>query len=165
MSLYYFFQSNIDLRGKNFLWADDLAQYDSILQIPFDVPFYGDHVSLFTITATLTSLLISVYSMSNMQDNSNPVMKYMPYLFPVFLLFVFNTLPSALTWYYTVSNTITLVLQIVIQKYIINHDKILAQINENRKKPIKKSKFQAKVEAMQDSQKKIQEMKNKNTKK
>ena len=165
MSLYYFFQSNIDLRGKNFLWADDLAQYDSILQIPFDVPFYGDHVSLFTITATLTSLLISVYSMSNMQDNSNPVMKYMPYIFPVFLLFVFNTLPSALTWYYTVSNTITLVLQIVIQKYIINHDKILAQINENRKKPVKKSKLQAKVEAMQDSQKKIQEMKNKNTKK
>lgn len=165
MSLYYFFQSNIDLRGKNFLWADDLAQYDSILQIPFDVPFYGDHVSLFTITATLTSLLISVYSMSTMQDNSNPVMKYMPYIFPVFLLFVFNTLPSALTWYYTVSNTITLVLQIVIQKYIINHDKILAQINENRKKPVKKSKLQAKVEAMQDSQKKIQEMKNKNTKK
>jgi YidC/Oxa1 family membrane protein insertase len=103
--------------------------------------------------------------MSNMQDNSNPVMKYMPYIFPVFLLFVFNTLPSALTWYYTVSNTITLVLQIVIQKYIINHDKILAQINENRKKPVKKSKLQAKVEAMQDSQKKIQEMKNKNTKK
>jgi YidC/Oxa1 family membrane protein insertase len=165
MSLYYFFQSNIDLRGKNFLWADDLAQYDSILQIPFDVPFYGDHVSLFTITATLTSLLISVYSMSTMQDNSNPVMKYMPYIFPVFLLFVFNTLPSALTWYYTVSNTITLVLQIVIQKYIINHDKILAQINENRKKPVKKSKLQAKVEAMQDSQKKIQEMKNKTTKK
>jgi YidC/Oxa1 family membrane protein insertase len=165
MSLYYFFQSNIDLRGKNFLWADDLAQYDSILQIPFDIPFYGDHVSLFTITATLTSLIISVYSMSNMQDNSNPVMKYMPYIFPVFLLFVFNTLPSALTWYYTVSNTITLVLQIVIQKYIINHDKILAQINENRKKPVKKSKLQAKVEAMQDSQKKIQEMKNKSTKK
>ena len=147
------------------MWADDLAQYDSILQIQFDIPFYGDHVSLFTITATLTSLLISVYSMSNMQDNSNPVMKYMPYIFPVFLLFVFNTLPSALTWYYTVSNTITLVLQIVIQKYIINHDKILAQINENRKKPVKKSKLQAKVEAMQDSQKKIQEMKNKNTKK
>ncbi|MEX0636871.1 MAG: membrane protein insertase YidC, partial [Ferruginibacter sp.] len=165
MSLYYFFQSNIDLRGKNFLWADDLAQYDSILQIPFNIPFYGDHVSLFTITATLTSLLISVYSMSNMQDNSNPVMKYMPYIFPVFLLFIFNTLPSALTWYYTVSNTITLILQIIIQKYIINHSKILAQINENRKKPIKKSKLQARVEAMQESQKKVKDMKNKNTKK
>jgi len=165
MSLYYFFQSNIDLRGKNFLWADDLAQYDSILQLPFNIPFYGDHVSLFTITATLTSLLISVYSMSNMQDNSNPVMKYMPYIFPVFLLFIFNTLPSALTWYYTVSNTITLILQIIIQKYIINHGKILAQINENRKKPVKKSKLQARVEAMQESQKKVQGMKNKNVKK
>lgn len=165
MSLYYFFQSNIDLRGKNFLWADDLAQYDSIFQLPFDVPFYGDHVSLFTITATLTSLLISVYSMSNMQDNSNPVMKYMPYIFPVFLLFIFNTLPSALTWYYTVSNTITLLLQIVIQKYIINHDKILAQINENRKKPVKQSKLQARVEAMQATQKKMQDMKGKNPKK
>jgi YidC/Oxa1 family membrane protein insertase len=165
MSLYYFFQSNIDLRGKNFLWADDLAQYDSILQLPFEIPFYGDHVSLFTITATITSLLISVYSMSNMQDNSNPVMKYMPYIFPVFLLFIFNTLPAALTWYYTVSNSITLILQIVIQKYIINHDKILMQINENRKKPVKKSKLQAKVEAMQESQKKLQDMKNKGSKK
>jgi YidC/Oxa1 family membrane protein insertase len=100
-----------------------------------------------------------------MQDNSNPVMKYMPYIFPVFLLFIFNTLPAALTWYYTVSNSITLILQIVIQKYIINHDKILMQINENRKKPVKKSKLQAKVEAMQESQKKLQDMKNKGSKK
>ena len=132
MSLYYFFQSNIDLRGKHFLWADDLAAYDSILKLPFSIPFYGDHVSLFTITATVTSMLISIYSMSQMQDNSNPVMKYMPYIFPIMLLGVFNRLPSALTWYYTVSNTITLILQIVIQKYIIDHDKILAQLNENK---------------------------------
>jgi len=84
MSLYYFFQSNIALRGQSFLWAKDLAAYDSIYELPFKIPFYGDHVSLFTITATLTSLLISIYSMSNMQDNSNPVMKYMPYIFPVY---------------------------------------------------------------------------------
>ncbi len=165
MSLYYFFQSNIDLRGKNFLWADDLAAYDSIYNLPFSIPFYGDHVSLFTLTATLTSLLISVYSMSNMQDNNNPVMKYMPYIFPVLLLGVFNTLPAALTWYYTVSNTITLILQIVIQKYIINHDKIMAQMNENRKKPVKKSKLQERMEAMQQSQKKLQDMKSKTAKK
>ena len=82
-----------------------------------------------------------------MQDNSNPVMKYMPYIFPVLLLGVFNTLPSALTWYYTVSNTITLILQIVIQKYIINHDKIMEQMTENRKKPVKKSTWQARLEA------------------
>jgi len=165
MSLYYFFQSNISLRGQDFLWAKDLAAYDSIATLPFSIPFYGDHVSLFTITATLTSLIISVYSMSTMQDNSNPVMKYMPYIFPVLLLGVFNNLPSALTWYYTVSNTITLILQIVIQKYIINHEKILAQIEENRKKPVKQSKLQERMMAMQESNKKLQELKKKNIKK
>jgi len=164
MSLYYFFQSNISLRGQNFLWAKDLAAYDSIATLPFSIPFYGDHVSLFTITATVTSLIISIYSMSNMQDNSNPVMKYMPYIFPVMLLGVFNNLPAALTWYYTVSNTITLLLQIVIQKYIINHEKILAQIEENRKKPVKQSKFQERMMAMQEQNKKLQEMKKKNGK-
>ncbi len=162
MSLYYFFQANIALRGQSFLWAKDLAAYDSIYQLPFSIPLYGDHVSLFTITATLTSLLISIYSMSNMQDNSNPVMKYMPYIFPILLLFIFNRLPSALTWYYTVSNTITLILQIVIQKYIIDHEKILAQIEENRKKPVKQSKLQERMQAMQESQKKLQDLKNKN---
>ena len=164
MSLYYFFQSNISLRGENFLWAKDLAAYDSIYNLPFEIPFYGDHVSLFTITATLTSLLISIYSMSSMQDNSNPVMKYMPYIFPVLLLGVFNMLPAALTWYYTVSNTITLILQIVIQKYIIDHDKILAQIEINRKKPVKQSKLQERIQAMQDANKKVQELKSKTKK-
>lgn len=161
MSLYYFFQSNISLRGESFLWAKDLAAYDSIASLPFSIPFYGDHVSLFTLTATITSLVISIYSMSSMQDNTNPVMKYMPYIFPVLLLGVFNNLPSALTWYYTVSNTITLILQIVIQKYIINHEKILAQIEENRKKPVKQNKFQERLAAMQETQKKLQEMKKK----
>ncbi|MEI7734654.1 MAG: membrane protein insertase YidC [Ferruginibacter sp.] len=168
MSLYYFFQANISLRGQSFLWAKDLAAYDSIWtfgDVPLLSSVYGDHVSLFTITATLTSLLISIYSMSNMQDNNNPVMKYMPYIFPVLLLGVFNRLPSALTWYYTVSNTITLLLQIVIQKYIIDHDKILAQIAENRKKPVKQSKLQERIQAMQESQKKIQDQKGKGNKK
>ncbi|HRB23953.1 MAG TPA: membrane protein insertase YidC, partial [Ferruginibacter sp.] len=106
-----------------------------------------------------------IYSMSQMQDNSNPVMKYMPYIFPIMLLGVFNRLPSALTWYYTISNTITLILQIVIQKYIINHDKILAQLNENKKKPQKQSKLQERIQAMQDAQKKIKDMKEKTAKK
>lgn len=164
MSLYYFFQSNISLRGENFLWAKDLAAYDSIYNMPFSIPFYGDHISLFTITATLTSLLISIYSMSSMQDNSNPVMKYMPYIFPVMLLGVFNNLPSALTWYYTISNTITLILQIIIQQYIIDHDKILAQIEINRKKPVKQSKLQEKIQAMQEANQKVQDLKNKTKK-
>jgi YidC/Oxa1 family membrane protein insertase len=164
MSLYFFFQSNIDLRGKNFLWADDLSTYDSIAKLPFEIWQYGDHVSLFTLTATATSLLISIYSMSSMQDNTNPMMKYMPYIFPFMLLFVFNPLPAALTWYYTVSNVITLILQFIIQNYIINHEKILVQINENRKKPVKQSKFQERLQAMQEAQKKMQEMKNKSSK-
>ncbi len=165
MSLYYFFQSNISLRGQSFLWAKDLAAYDSIAKLPFSIPFYGDHVSLFTLTAVATSLLISIYSMSNMQDNNNPLMKYMPYIFPVLLLGVFNRLPAALTWYYTVSNVITLILQYVIQNYIINHDKLKLQIAENRKKPVKTSGWQQKMQEMQDSNKKLQDMRNKTNKK
>ena len=161
MSLYYFFQSNIDLRGKSFLWAPDLSAFDSILDLSFNIPFYGSHVSLFTLTAVVTSLLISIYSMSQMQDNSNPMMKYMPYIFPALLLGVFNSLPSALTWYYTVSNIITLILQFIIQKYIINHDKIVREIEENKKKPVSKSKFQQRFEEMQESQRKLQDLKKK----
>lgn len=157
-ALYNFFNSNISLRGQSFLWAKDLSAYDSIYNIPFNVPFYGSHVSLFTILAVVTSLLISLYGMSNMQDNSNPMMKYLPYIFPVILLGVFNKLPSALTWYYTVSNVITLLIQFVIQKYIINHEKILAQLQENKKKPKTKSKWQERIEAMQESNKKLQSM-------
>jgi YidC/Oxa1 family membrane protein insertase len=157
-ALYSFFNSNVALRGERFLWATDLSQYDSILNLPFTIPFYGDHVSLFTITAVLTSFAISIYSMSMTPDQSNPVMKYMPYIFPFILLFVFNKLPAGLTWYYTVSNVITLVLQFVIQNYIINHDKILAKIEQNRRKPKTKSKWQERIEAMQEQQKKMQEL-------
>ena len=79
-------------------------------------------------------------------------------------MFLIN-FPAALTWYYTISNTITLLLQIVIQKYIIDHDKILAQIEENRKKPVKQSKLQERIQAMQDTNKKVQDMKAKTQKK
>ncbi len=162
MSLFFFFQANVSLRGEHFLWAKDLASYDTIANLPFKIPFYGTHVSLFTITATITSFLISLYGMTNMQqDNTNPVMKYMPYIFPVLMLFWFNSLPSALTWYYTVSNTITLLLQIVIQKFIISPEKIRAQIEENKKKPVKQSKLAERMQAMQEAQRKMQDLKNK----
>ncbi|MEP6597407.1 MAG: membrane protein insertase YidC, partial [Ginsengibacter sp.] len=167
-ALYNFFNSNITLRGERFLWAADLSSYDSIYNMPFSIPFYGSHISLFTILAVITSLLISLYGMANMQDNSNPVMKYMPFIFPVILLGVFNRLPSSLTWYYTVSNAITLLIQFVIQKYIIDHEKILAQLEANKKKPATKSKWQEKITAMQESNKKLQSLQQKtkaNTKK
>lgn len=159
-ALYSFFNSEIALRGKSFLWAKDLSSYDVFVHLPFSIPFgFGDHISLFTLTAVITSFLISIYNMSMTPDQGNPVMKYMPYFFPFILLFVFNRLPSALTWYYTVSNLITLILQFVIQNYIINHDKILAKMEETRKKPKVKSKWQQRYDQMMDSQKKVQELK------
>ncbi len=163
-ALYNFFNSNVALRGQGFLWAHDLSQYDSILNLPFKIPLYGDHVSLFTITAVATSFLISLYSMSMTPDQGNPMLKYMPYFFPFILLFVFNKLPAGLTWYYTVSNLITLGLQFVIQNYIIDHDKILAKMVENRKKPKAKSKWQEKMEEMQSQQRNIQNAQQRNKK-
>ena len=162
-ALYSFFNSNIALRGQPFLWAKDLSAYDSILNLGFDIPFYGSHVSLFTLLAVVTSFLISLYGMSNAPDQNNPALKYMPYIFPVLLLGFFNKLPSALTWYYTVSNVITLVMQWVIQTYIIDHDKILAKIEETRKKPKTKSKWQERMEQIQQAQPKVQQTKSKSS--
>lgn len=160
-ALYSFFNSSIALRGQAFLWSQDLSSYDSIATLPFSIPAFGDHISLFTLTAVITSFLISIYNMSMTPTQDNPMLKYMPYIFPFMLLFIFNRLPSALTWYYTVSNIVTLGLQFVIQNYIINHDKILAKIEEKRKAPKKKSKWQGRYEQMVESQKKLQELKNK----
>jgi YidC/Oxa1 family membrane protein insertase len=151
-ALYSFFNSNIALRGQSFLWAQDLSAYDSILDLGFHIPAYGAHASLFTILAVGTSFLISIYNMNMTPDQGNPMMKYMPYIFPFILLFVFNSLPSALTWYYTVSNIITLILQFIIKNYIIDHDKILAKIEETRKKPKVKSKWQERLEQVQKAQ-------------
>lgn len=159
-SLYSFFNATIELRGQHFLWANDLSSYDSIITFGFNIPFYGNHISLFTVLATVTSLLISIYSMSQTPNMDNPMMKYMPYIFPVMLLGIFNGLPSALTWYYTVSNVITLIIQYVIQNFIIDHDKILAQLELNKKKPKTKSKWQERLEQMQETQKQLQQAKN-----
>lgn len=160
-ALYSFFNSNIALRGEGFLWSKNLASYDVIATLPFHIPQFGDHVSLFTLLAVGTSFLISLYNMNMTPDQNNPALKYMPYIFPFILLFIFNRLPSALTWYYTVSNLVTLILQFIIQNYIINHDKILAKIEENRKKPKTKSKWQERLEQVQEAQKRAQEAKQK----
>ena len=156
-ALFSFFNSNVALRGQSFLWARDLSIYDVVIKLGFTIPAYGDHVSLFATLAVITSFLISLYGMSMTPDNSNPAMKYMPYIMPVMLLLFFNRLPAALTWYYTVSNVITLILQFVIQNYIIDHDKILAKLQANRTKPKTKPKWQERFEQMQEAQKKMQQ--------
>jgi YidC/Oxa1 family membrane protein insertase len=163
-ALFSLFNSDIALRGADFLWSHDLAAYDDPIKLGFTMPWFGSHVSIFNLTACLTSFMISFYSMSMNPDQSNPVLKYMPYIFPVFLLFFFNKLPSALTWYYTVSNVVTLIIQFVIQTYIIDHDKILAKMEENRKKPKTQSKWQERVAQMQEQQKKMKEMQQKKNK-
>lgn len=168
-ALYSFFNAEISLRGQSFWWAQDLSSFDKIVSWSTEIPVIsyvlGNHLSLFTILAVVTSLLISIYSMSMTPDQDNPMLKYMPYIFPIMLLGIFNRLPAALTWYYTVSNVITLLMQFVIQNYIINHEKILAQIEENKKKPKSKPKWQERLEAMQETQRKVSDMQNRTKKK
>ncbi|MBS1781583.1 MAG: membrane protein insertase YidC [Bacteroidetes bacterium] len=152
-AMYYFFPSSIELRQQPFLWANDLSTYDSIAQLPFNIPFYGDHVSLFTLLMTASSLFLALYN-KNMtaQDPNNPMLKYMPYVFPFLLIGVFNKMAAALTFYYFFSNMISITQQFIIQKYIIDEKKIHAQIQENKNKPVTQSKWQQRIEDMQKSQ-------------
>lgn len=149
IAMYYFFPASIELRQEAFLWASDLSTYDNIFNLPFTIPFYGDHVSLFTLLMTASSIL---YAMSNNQMmGTSPgmeAMKYMPYIFPIMLMGMFNSFPAALTYYYFLQNIISYGQQWAIKKFFINEEKMLSQIQENKKKPIKKSSFQSKLEEM-----------------
>lgn len=151
-ALLSFFPHAIELRQSKFLWAKDLSTYDSILNLPFTIPFYGDHVSLFTILFVITSILMALYTMNMTADQSNPVMKYMPFIMPIMFLGIFNKLPASLTFYYFVSNAITLLLQFVIQNYIIDPDKIHAQIEAKKKEKPKENKLMARMAEMQKQQ-------------
>ena len=151
-ALLSFFPHAIELRQSSFLWAHDLSTYDSILNLPFTIPFYGDHVSLFTLLFVITSILMALYSMNMTMDQDNPMMKYMPFIMPVMFLGIFNKLPAALTYYYFVSNVITLLLQFIIQKFIINPDKIHAEIQAKKAEGPKESKLMQKMAEMQKQQ-------------
>lgn len=150
-ALLSFFPHAIELRQASFLWSKDLSTYDSILNLPFNIPFYGNHISLFTLLFVATSLLVSLYSMNMSMgaDQSNPMMKYMPFVMPIMFLGIFNKLPAALTFYYFVSNIITLGIQFVIQNYIIDPDKIHAQIQAKRNEPPKENKLMKRMMEMQ----------------
>jgi YidC/Oxa1 family membrane protein insertase len=149
-ALLSFLPNAIQLRQQPFLWAKDLSTFDSILTLPFSIPAYGNHVSLWTLLFVITSLFLALYSMQTTPtDNSNPALKYMPFIMPVIFLGVFNKMPAALTFYYVVSNVFTIILQWVITNYVIDHDKIKAQIQENKTKGPKTSKFMEKMAEMQ----------------
>ncbi|MFI5196161.1 MAG: membrane protein insertase YidC [Chitinophagales bacterium] len=153
LSMYYMFPSFIEFRQQHFLWANDLSTYDSIWNFGFNIPFYGDHVSLFTLLMTLSSLFLAIYN-RNMtpQDPNNPMMKYMPYVFPVILMGVFNKMAAALTFYYTFSNLLSIAQQFIIQKYFIDEKAIHAQLQANKNKPVTPSKWSQKLEEMQKMQ-------------
>ena len=153
LSMYYMFPSFIEFRQKHFLWASDLSTYDSILDFHFNVPFYGDHVSLFCLLMTGSSLFLAIYN-RNMtpQDPNNPMLKYMPYIFPVMLMGVFNKMAAALTFYYTFSNLLSILQQFVLQKYFIDEKAIHAQLQENKAKPVTQSKWAQKLAEVQQMQ-------------
>mgnify|MGYP000917569896 FL=1 len=163
-ALFKFFPTNLALRQEGFLWAPDLSSYDIIFNLPFSIPFYGDHISLFPI---LASVAIFFYMKMNQSQQANmqaptqegmpdmgKMMKYMIYLSPVMMLFFFNNYASSLSLYYFVSNLLTIGIMLVIKNYVIDEDKIHAQIEENKKRPEKvKSKFRQKIDtAMKQAQ-------------
>ena len=162
-ALFKFFPTNISLRQEGFLWAPDLSSYDTIFTLPFSIPFYGDHVSLFPI---LASVAIFFYMQMNQSQQANmqmppqegmpdmaKMMKIMIYLSPIMMLFFFTNYASSLSLYYFVSNLLTIFIMLFIKHFVIDEAKIHAQIEENKKKPVKVSKFRQRIdEAMKQAQ-------------
>lgn len=163
-ALFKFFPSNIALRGKSFLWADDLSSYDTIFTLPFEIPWYGSHVSLFPILASVAIFFYMKMNQSQQMNMQAPtqegmpdmgkLMKYMIYFSPIMMLFFFNNYASGLSLYYFVSNLLTITIMLVIKNYVIDEKKIHAQIEENKKRPEKaKSKFRQRLDdAMKQAQ-------------
>ena len=155
-ALFQFFPSAIELRQQGFLWADDLSSFDSVYKLPFHIPAYGDHISLFPILASIAiffymKMTTGDQQMAAPQQEGMPdmakMMKIMVYISPLMMLLFFNSYASGLSLYYFISNTITIGIMLVIKNYIIDSDKIHAQIQENKKKePKKQSKFQQKLQ-------------------
>ena len=162
-ALFMFFPTAFSLRQKNFLWAEDLSSYDTIAELPFNIPFYGDHVSLFPILASIAiffyMMMTTGQQMQAQQQPGMPNMKFIMYLSPVIMLVFFNNYASGLSLYYFISNLLTIGIMLIIKNYIIDQDKIHAKIEENKKKPKKQSKFQRKMQTMMEqaeAQKKAQ---------
>jgi YidC/Oxa1 family membrane protein insertase len=144
-AMFRFFPVSIELRQEHFLWATDLSTYDSILTLPFNIPIYGNHVSLFTLLMTASTLLTMKMTGSS-PGSDQPGMKLMMYMMPVMFMLMLNNFSSGLTYYYFLANILTY-LQNIVSKRFIDGDKVLATLEENKKKPLKKSKWQQRLEA------------------
>ncbi|WP_452600059.1 membrane protein insertase YidC [Pontimicrobium sp. MEBiC01747] len=174
-ALFMFFPTAFALRQKSFLWADDLSSYDVVAELPFNIPLYGDHVSLFPILAAIAIFFYMKMTtgqqsaMSQPQQEGMPdmqkMMKYMIYFAPIMMLVFFNQYASGLSLYYFISNLISIGILIVIKNYVLDENKILAQIQENKKKPKKESKFQRKMKEMMEQAEQQKQAQQKNKKK
>lgn len=147
IAMFFFFPTSIELRQESFLWAHDLSTYDSVLDLPFSIPFYGDHVSLFVLLMTLTTIVSTRLNQQATASQGMPGMKTMMYLMPVMFLFILNNYSSGLSYYYLLANLITIGQTYLIRNFI-DEDKIRARLQVNKKKPVKKSKFQKRLEEM-----------------
>jgi len=163
-AMFYFFPQSIELRGEPFLWAEDLSTYDSIIQLPFTIPFYGSHVSLFVLLMTLSTIL---YTWSNQQVSTvTGPMQYITYMMPLVFMFVLNSYPAALSFYYFVSNLVTFGQQAIIRRFVDDKkiEKILEQNKQNAGSR-KKSKFVQRLEEAMKAQQETQQQPGKKKKK
>ena len=155
-AMFRFFPSNIDMRGQSFLWADDLGAYDSILDLPFSIPFYGAHVSGFTVLMAASTFFYMRLSMGNQppqpQQPGMPNMKVIQQMFPFMMLFFFNKFASGLSLYYLAANVVSMGQMLFIKQFLVDDEKIRAKIEENKAKPRKKSSFQERLEQIQKEQ-------------
>ena len=153
-ALFSFFPTSFILRQKSFLWVDDLSSYDTVVDLPFTIPFYGDHISLFPILASVAIFfymqMTTGQTMQMQQQPGMPNMKFIMYLSPVMMLFFFNNYASGLSLYYFVSNLLTIVIMLVIKNYIIDENRIHLQVQANKQKPKKESKFQRRMREMME---------------
>ncbi len=151
-ALYRFFPASIEFRQASFLWATDLSSFDVAFWLPFEIPFYGQHVSLFTILWAITTLIYTYYNTKHMDMSGNAMMKNMQYLMPVMFLFFFNNFAAGLTCYLLFSNIFNIAQTVITKNYLIDQDKIKAELSANKKKPKKKSGFRAKIEEAMKAQ-------------
>jgi len=157
-ALFTFFPVAFSLRQKSFLWADDLSSYDSILNLGFYIPFYGDHISLFPILASISiffyTKMTSGQQMMSASQTGGVNMKLIMYMMPLMMLFFFNNYASGLSLYYFISNVLTIILMLIIKNFIIDDNKILTEIEENKKNPVKAGGFRARLQkALEEAEK------------
>ena len=162
-ALFCFFPVAFALRGESFLWADDLSTYDVIADLPFYIPLYGDHISLFPILAGATMFVYTKMQGTNQMQPSQPGMpnmKIIMYIIPFTLLIFFNNFAAGLSLYYTVSNILTVLIMLAIKNVILDEEKILQEIEENKKKPAKEGRFQRRLRKLQEAAEQAQKQQN-----